>query len=277
MEDSFWFHPTIQLSAPTGAQKSQSRPAALTLMLSRRAPILPAWLPPQHCNRPCHKGVGPGVGHAADVVHLDAAVHLQPDVFAAGQDAFARGLNLAQRSVDKALAAKTGVDAHDEDEVNVVNHPVQHVQRLRRVEHQAGLAAFGLDRLNAAVHMARGIGVKADEVGPGVGKRCGQRIHRLHHQVHVNRYGHAFSRFGMGLQRAANHRAKGEVGHVMVVHHVKMYPVASGGNHRLQFLPQAGKVGRQDGWRNAVGHEGINSQVILGLLAMIGHYGRFRS
>jgi hypothetical protein len=42
----------------------------------------------------------------------------------------ARQLDLAQRAVDEALAAKAGVHAHDEDEVDVVDHPVQHVQRL---------------------------------------------------------------------------------------------------------------------------------------------------
>ena len=29
-----------------------------------------------------HKGVGAGIGHTADVVHLDAAIHLEANVFA---------------------------------------------------------------------------------------------------------------------------------------------------------------------------------------------------
>ena len=101
-----------------------------------------------------HKGVGARVGHAADVVGLDATVDLQPDVLARGIDALTRLFDLAQCRINEALPAEAGVDAHDQDQVDVVNHPVQHVHGRCRVEHQAGLAALGLDGLHAAVHMA---------------------------------------------------------------------------------------------------------------------------
>ena len=123
-------------------------------------------------------------------------------------DALSGGFNFAQRALNKALAAKAGVDAHDQNQVNVVHHPVQHIQRLGGVEHQAHLAARAFYGLNAAVHMARGIGVKADEVGPRLGKGVGQGVHRLHHEVHIYGYGRAVGPLGMGTQGLAHHGTK---------------------------------------------------------------------
>ena len=136
------------------------------------------------------------------------------------------------------MATKARVDAHDEDQVDFVDGPLQHVQRLGRVEHQTGLDALGLDGLDAAVHMCAGIRVKADEVGTRLGKRSGQCIDRRNHQVHIDRHCYASSRFGMRLERLANHGAEGEVGHVMVVHHVEMDPVGTGVDDAFDFCTQ---------------------------------------
>jgi hypothetical protein len=56
-----------------------------------------------------HEGVGAGVGHAADVVDLDAAVDLQPDVAAAGVDALARSSILRSAESMKLWPPKPGL------------------------------------------------------------------------------------------------------------------------------------------------------------------------
>lgn len=55
----------------------------------------------------------PASTHAADVVLLDAAIP-RAGCPRTGVDALAHGLDLRAESVE-ALAAKTGVDAHDEE------------------------------------------------------------------------------------------------------------------------------------------------------------------
>ena len=97
------------------------------------------------------------------------------------------------------MAAKTGVDAHDEDEVDVVDQPIEHLQRFSGVEHHTRLATRGLDGLNAAVSMSGGVWVKADQVGTGLGKQSRQCVDRLHHEVHIDGHGHTRSGFGVGL------------------------------------------------------------------------------
>ena len=87
--------------------------------------------------------------------------------------------------------------------------------------------------------------MKANEVGAGIGKGCRQGIDRLHHQVNIDGHIFAIGGFGMRLEGLTNHGAKGEVGHVMVVHHVVVNPVCAGGNDIANFFTQTGKVGRQ--------------------------------
>ncbi len=103
------------------------------------------------------------------------------------------------------------------------------------------------------MHVARGVGVEADEVGAGLGKGGGQRIDRPHHQVHVDRHGHAGGGLGVGLEGLADHGAEREVGHIVVVHHVEVDPVGAGGDDVVHFVAQAGEIGRQNRGGNAVG------------------------
>ncbi|MNN86455.1 hypothetical protein D3C81_2038790 [compost metagenome] len=63
----------------------------------------------------------------------------------------------------------------------------------------------------------------------------------------------------MGTDRLAHQRAHGQIGHVMVVHHVEVDPVGAGLGHAADFLAQAGEVGGQDGGGDAeggLGHDG---------------------
>ncbi|MEY3116687.1 MAG: hypothetical protein RL629_506 [Pseudomonadota bacterium] len=89
-----------------------------------------------------HKGVGTGIGHPANVVHLHAAIDFKTDVFSGGLNPFACEFNFAQCALNETLAAKARVDRHDQNKVNVFDDPLQYVQGLGGVEHHAGFAAF---------------------------------------------------------------------------------------------------------------------------------------
>ncbi|KAG1246384.1 hypothetical protein G6F68_014663 [Rhizopus microsporus] len=92
--------------------------------------------------------------------------------------------------------------------------------------------------------------MEADVGGTGLGEIRNDAVHRLDHQVHVDRRGHAVL-----AQGRADHRADGQVRHVVVVHHVEVDPVGAGGEDVVDFLAEASEVGGQDGRGNeAVGH-----------------------
>ena len=90
--------------------------------------------------------------------------------------------------------------------------------------------------------MLAGFRVEGDIAGAGFGKHADQFIHRADHQVHVDGGGDAVVAQGL-----ADHGADGQVGHVMVVHHVEMDHIGAGRQHRVALFPKTGKVGGKDG------------------------------
>jgi hypothetical protein len=96
------------------------------------------------------------------------------------------------------------------------------------------------DQRQRAVDVLGRFRVEGDHVGTGLGEIGNDAVHRLHHQVHVDH------RFGVRAQRLAHQRADGQVGHVMVVHHVEMDPVGARGDDVAHFLAECGEVGGQN-------------------------------
>src|SRR3984885_12985179 len=131
------------------------------------------------------EGIGARGRRARDVADLDAAVDLEADVAAARPDECARPLDLAQCRVDEALPAKARIHAHDEHQIELVENVLEHLKRCGRIEGKTGLAAGRPDQLQRAIHVLRGLGVEADHIRPGGCEAVDERIHRLHHQVHV--------------------------------------------------------------------------------------------
>src|SRR4030088_2160551 len=131
------------------------------------------------------EGVGTGRSDALDVLDLDAAVDLEPDIPARGVNELARALHLLQRRVNEALAAKAGIDAHDEHQIDLVENVFEHLERSCRIEGQSRPAARRPDQAQGPIHVQRGFGMEADHVGTGGHEGVDERIHRLHHQMHV--------------------------------------------------------------------------------------------
>jgi hypothetical protein len=84
--------------------------------------------------------------------------------------------------------------------------------------------------------------MKGDQVGAGLGEIGNDPIDRPHHQVDIDRRGDAIA-----AQRLHHRRAKGEIGNVVVVHHIEMHPVGAGRKHRGHVVTETGQVGRENG------------------------------
>src|SRR5690606_5189268 len=122
--------------------------------------------------RTSHEGVRTGRMDDTDVVDFHAAVDFQTDGLAAGLDpgvdATAGFPQFLQRRRDELLAAETGVDRHEQDDVQLVHDVVHPVQGSGRVEHQPCTAAVVPDQTERAVGVAGSLGVEGDEVGTGL-------------------------------------------------------------------------------------------------------------
>ena len=83
--------------------------------------------------------------------------------------------------------------------------------------------------------------MEGDQVRTRLGKIGHDAIHRLDHQVHIDEGFDAVVTQGL-----TDHGAYGQVGDIMVVHHVEVHHVGPGGQHLGHILTQTGKVGGED-------------------------------
>ena len=83
-------------------------------------------------------------------------------------------------------------------------------------------------------------------LAPGLGEIRDDAIDGLHHQVHIDRCcRHA-------PHRLTDHRSDGEVGHVVVVHHVEVDDVRAGREDVRDLLSKTREIGREDAGSDAV-------------------------
>lgn len=85
-------------------------------------------------------------------------------------------------------------------------------------------------------------GVHAQEIGAGIQKITDEAIHGLDHEMNVHRAIDA-----RGTQRFEHQRTDGEVGHVMVVHYVKMNDIRARGQHRFDLGAETREIRCEDG------------------------------
>ena len=94
--------------------------------------------------------------------------------------------------------------------------------------------------------------MEADDRGARLGEVGDDAVHRLHHQMHVDRHRR------VRLERLAHQRPDREVGHVVVVHHVEVDHVGAGGDDRSHLFAESREIGGKDRRGDqAVGHGAI--------------------
>ena len=97
--------------------------------------------------------------------------------------------------------------------------------------------------------MAR-LGVETDPARARIGKGDGEFVDRRHHQVDVDGSGDA-----VVAQRTADHRPDGEVGDIVVVHHIKVHHIGAGSEHGIHFVTELREIRGEDRRRNQeIGH-----------------------
>ena len=154
-----------------------------------------------------------------------------------------------QRIRDKALSAKTRIDRHQQHHIQFVQNVFQNIDRRSRIQYQTCLTAVFFNQTQAAVDMAAGFGMESNDIGTGFGKCMNQIVYRLNHQMYIDRHG------CIRFQSRANHRAEGQIRHIMIVHHVKMNQIRTGADNFGNLFAQAGKIsGQNTGGNTVVGH-----------------------
>ncbi|MNI70106.1 hypothetical protein D3C73_1258970 [compost metagenome] len=95
----------------------------------------------------CDEHIRTRCGDFADIVHLNAAINFQANVIARLINTTADFTQFFQRLRNERLPAKTGVNGHQQDHIQLIHNVVQVAQRRGRVEHQARFTAILFDQL----------------------------------------------------------------------------------------------------------------------------------
>src|SRR5450759_4862129 len=115
------------------------------------------------------EGVGPGARYLGDVIRFHAAIDFEHDLAPREVYAAADFGQFDERMRDELLPAETGIDRHDQHQVEPVEHMIEIVERRSRIEYQAGLAAVLVDQPDGAIDVLARLRMEADDVGAGPG------------------------------------------------------------------------------------------------------------
>src|SRR6185295_11581401 len=102
------------------------------------------------------------------------------DVASRGLYARTRSGELLQGLGYEFLAAETGIDRHDQNEIELANDVIEIVERCRGVEDQARFAAVVPDETDGAVHVVGSFRMKRDDVRASLGEIGDDAVHRAH-------------------------------------------------------------------------------------------------
>ncbi len=97
------------------------------------------------------------------------------------------------------------------------------------------------------MRMGAGLGMEGDDIGTGLRETFQIGIDRCNHQVNVEDLP------GVRAQGLHHHRADGDIGHEMPVHHIDMHPIGARRINRAHLFTQPRKVGGKNGGGNQRG------------------------
>ena len=167
-----------------------------------------------------------------------AAVDLQPRAALARIQKPPRGGDFFDHRRDERLTAEAGIDRHQQNRVEFVERVIQNRKRRGGIERQSGGESGVADRIDGAVDMADGFGMKRNAFCAGGGERGDEIIDGFGHQMDIPKS------VGQGArERAQNRRPDGQIGRVVIVHHIQMQPFAAGVASVAGFFAETRKIG----------------------------------
>ena len=187
--------------------------------------------------------IGPGIQQGGRVFRAGAPVHLDQRARDSGFGQQGAGrADFFIRLRNEGLAGKTGIDAHQQQEIQVRREPAGCGKIRAGVQGQPCLEAQLADFGQGALGMAVGLGVDDQQVGSDFLEVAQITGRFLNHQVHVKK------KPAVRPQGLDQRGTESDVGHKGPVHHIQMQPGYTGGFQRGQFLGQTGKISGKQGW-----------------------------
>ena len=169
-------------------------------------------------------------------LQIDTAIDLKVNHPAASIDLLPQRPDLANCARNEFLASESGIDTHDQDEIDIFQNFERCRHRSRGIKGDPRFLSAGLYNLDRSMEMRPRLRMNRNDVCTCLGKGFYEIIYRRNHKVNIKRQVAVFSNGGDDF------RAKGNVGDKVPVHHINMDIVGPGLCYRPYLLCQCSKI-----------------------------------
>ncbi len=149
-------------------------------------------------------------------------------------------MDLIKLAVEERLPSPTRIDGHNLDQIDHVQHLLQHVQRRAWIDADADLDTELSDGLEQAMEVWGRLLMHDQPIGPSLGKGLDLASRVRDHEMDVKR------QLDLGPKCPDNPRAERDVRHELPVHHVNLDGVDAGPFCLLSLLSQGCKIRGKD-------------------------------
>ena len=166
----------------------------------------------------------------------------KPRMVSSGQEDLNTKLPATRASAPAARSpAEAGIDAHEQDDIEVLEDVLQGVDGRMGIEGNACFHACCLDLLDSAVQVGGRLSVDGKDVGTRAGECLNVALGLDNHQMDVQGF------TGCLFYVLHNRQAVGDVGDENAVHDVEMEPIGIAAVDHFDVSAQMEEVGREQG------------------------------
>ncbi len=150
--------------------------------------------------------------------------------------------HLVDNRMDESLTAKAGIDGHQQNEIDQIDHMLDGGNRCGRIDHHASFFSICADALQCAVQMRACLGMNRNKVAASFGECLNKRVCGCNHQMYIQQL------FRDRADCLYDQGPDGDIGHKVPIHDIDVYPVGTGFIHCANFFAQFGEIGRKNRW-----------------------------
>jgi hypothetical protein len=185
--------------------------------------------------------LGTGTHYVGDSLVIDATVDFNAEAELARLADFREQCNFLEGRVDKGLATKAGVHAHDKNMMNQWKNFIESVDRCGWVYDHSGLASVRCNQMKGAIEMYAGFLVDRDPISASSGEYGDEFVRPFNHEMTIERDFRDFAK------RSYDGGPDRDVRDEMTIHNVHVENGGSPFDSGLGFRAEASEVSRQDG------------------------------
>mmetsp|Transcript_15612 Transcript_15612/g.28219 ORF Transcript_15612/g.28219 Transcript_15612/m.28219 type:complete len:218 (+) Transcript_15612:100-753(+) len=179
----------------------------------------------------CNHHVNTGLSNLPNVVDLDTSINLQTTINASFLNKFPCLTCLFQSGRNESLPTESRVYTHKENDIKLIHHKLGCIKRSSGVKDKSSLAPSTLDKLKGAINVVGRLRVEGNVRSTSINKITNGGINWRNHEMNIDRGGNT-----MVSKSLAYHGTNSQVGHIMVVHDIKVNDIGTGFQHVINFF-----------------------------------------